>query len=77
MLGIDVKESAGLATSAISCFDFAYVTAVLHHGLGFPMTDEAFLYKDGSGDIAGYPVAYLAISLKLNIVDVESVMRYG
>jgi len=53
MLGIDVKESAGLATSAISCFDFAYVTAVLHHGLGFPMTDEAFLYKDGSGDIAG------------------------
>ena len=47
------RAGTELAPGTISCFDFAYVTTVLYHGIGFPMTDEAFLYKDGSGNVAG------------------------
>eukprot|EP00656_Telonema_subtile_P029178 TRINITY_DN3222_c0_g1_i2.p1 TRINITY_DN3222_c0_g1~~TRINITY_DN3222_c0_g1_i2.p1 ORF type:complete len:490 (+),score=134.72 TRINITY_DN3222_c0_g1_i2:434-1903(+) len=36
-----------------ACFDYAYVSTLLHHGFGFGMRDEALLYKDNSDDVVG------------------------
>lgn len=35
------------------CFDFAYLTTVLHHGFEIAMTEDAFLFKDDSDHVVG------------------------
>ena len=49
----DLKLNKHTNPNSTACFDFAYLTTLLHHGLGFPMTEPAFLFKDASGNTVG------------------------